>query len=666
MVLEDAHWIDPTTLEMIEQSLDRIAAARVLMLLTSRPDDQPELATHPHLTRLTLNRLGRLGIEAIVARLGGGCLPTQTLDTIIARTDGVPLFVEELTKAILETGETSIPASLHDSLMARFDRLPEAKDVAQIAACIGREFSHALLAEIADRDEPDLIAVLDQLLGSELVFRRGLPPDAMYSFKHALLQDAAYQSLLKSRRRDLHARVVEALEARSENLEAAALGVLANHCARAGLAEKASDYWYRAGQQAIARSAMVEAVEQLGQGLEALAGLRDGSERRRKELDLQIALGGALIGLKGHGAEETGHAFARARALCHEVGDAHRLMPVLGGQLGFDIQRGAPRAAHEIASAMLELAEQHADSSLLIQAHRGMSSAALELGHFAVAREHAERLLAIYDPARHSAVARGYAYDMRTVALGFLAQALFALGYPDQARRASNDQISLARRQAHSSTLAQALSFGCIFRRHAGDVEGLSEVVSALHTLADEQALAFFLRCAQLFRGWLWVELGRTDEGLVEAERAATAFADAQEQIMRAHASGLLAEAYMTAGRSSEALRWADEAITWTDNGVGLVYEGEQHRCHGHVLLALSERDEVGAEASFCRSINIARAQDAKMRELRAATSLAGLWAEQGERQKALDLLAPVYDWFTEGFDTPDLIEAKALLGELS
>ena len=435
MVLEDAHWIDPTTLEMIEQSLDRIAAARVLMLLTSRPDDQPELATHPHLTRLTLNRLGRLGIEAIVARLGGGCLPTQTLDTIIARTDGVPLFVEELTKAILETGETSIPASLHDSLMARFDRLPEAKDVAQIAACIGREFSHALLAEIADRDEPDLIAVLDQLLGSELVFRRGLPPDAMYSFKHALLQDAAYQSLLKSRRRDLHARVVEALEARSENLEAAALGVLANHCARAGLAEKASDYWYRAGQQAIARSAMVEAVEQLGQGLEALAGLRDGSERRRKELDLQIALGGALIGLKGHGAEETGHAFARARALCHEVGDAQRLMPVLGGQLGFDIQRGAPRAAHEIASAMLELAEQHADSSLLIQAHRGMSSAALELGHFAVAREHAERLLAIYDPARHSAVARGYAYDMRTVALGFLAQALFALGYPDHAHR---------------------------------------------------------------------------------------------------------------------------------------------------------------------------------------------------------------------------------------
>ena len=252
MILEDAHWIDPTTLELIEQCLDRIAAAPVLILLTSRPDNQPSLAAHPHVTRLTLNRLGRAGVEAIVARLGGDQLPTATIAAIIARTDGVPLFVEELTKAVLETGETSIPASLHDSLMARLDRIPEVKEIAQTAACIGREFDYALLAAVADRPEPGLHAALDRLTAAELIFRRGSPPEASYTFKHALVQDAAYQSLLKSKRQQLHARIAQVLEERLPDAGEAEPEVLAQHLTDAGLTERAIPYWRRAGELAAA------------------------------------------------------------------------------------------------------------------------------------------------------------------------------------------------------------------------------------------------------------------------------------------------------------------------------------------------------------------------------------------------------------------------------
>ena len=313
VILEDVHWIDPTTLELMEQCLDRIAAARVLILLTSRPDQQPALAAHPHVTRLTLNRLGRGGVEAIVGRLGGDHLPVETIDTIIARADGVPLFVEELTKAVLETGETTIPASLHDSLMARLDRIPEEiKEVAQIAACIGREFDYLLLTAVVDRAEPNLQSALDRLAATELVFRRGIPPEASYSFKHALVQDTAYASLLRRRRHELHARIGEVLEQRFPNRVEAEPELLARHFTEAGRGREAVAYWHKAGERAAQRSANLEAVSHLRRGLEVVATVADETWRARTELELQLALGTPLIAIQGYTADDTVRAFARA------------------------------------------------------------------------------------------------------------------------------------------------------------------------------------------------------------------------------------------------------------------------------------------------------------------------------------------------------------------
>ncbi len=367
VVLEDAHWIDATTLELMELCLDRIADARVLILLTSRPDHQPELAGHPHVTRLTLNRLGRAGVEAIVARLGGQDLPKATLEAIIDRTDGVPLYVEELTKAILETGETTVPATLHDSLMARLDHIPEVKEIAQVAACIGREFDFSLLAAIANRAEPDLMATLDQLTSAELIFRRGIPPDARYTFKHALVQDAAYEALLKSTRQRLHDRIALALEAAGSSEPE----LLAQHHTLAGNDERAIACWHEAGLGAARNSANVEAIGHLRKGLEVVAGLPDGPDRDRSELRLQLALTGPLIATAGYSGAGTVEAYQRARSLCHQLGDDSPLLPLLYGEFASTLVGPADQvASQQIAQRFMRIAEHQGDDGLLLTGHR--------------------------------------------------------------------------------------------------------------------------------------------------------------------------------------------------------------------------------------------------------------------------------------------------------
>ena len=389
LVVEDTHWIDPTTFELIEQSLDRIADHRVLVLLTSRPDRQPELAAHPHVTRLTLNRLGRMGVEAIVTRLRGAqALPADVIDAIIARTDGVPLFVEELTKAILETGETSIPASLHDSLMARLDRIPEVKEVAQIAACIGREFDYALLAVVAAKPEAELLTALDKLAAAELVFRRGAPPDARYTFKHALVQDAAHQSLLRSKSRQLHARIAEVLEARFPEIVESEPELLAHHYTRAQLVEPAINYWEKAGQRAIQRSSNIEAIDHLTRGLKLVEALPDTPQRARRELELQVTLGPALMAAKGHGAPETGRSYARACQLSEQLGDTSQHFRALWGSWRYHFVRSEHQMACGLAERCLRLAEEVDEVSLILEACFALGGSAVWIADFALGRAH--------------------------------------------------------------------------------------------------------------------------------------------------------------------------------------------------------------------------------------------------------------------------------------
>ena len=440
MVLEDAHWLDPTTLELIEQCLDSIAAARVLILLTSRPHNQPALAAHPHVTRLTLNRLGRAGVEAIVARLGGDHLPTGTIDAIIARTDGVPLFVEELTKAVLETGETSIPASLNDSLMARLDRIPEVKAVAQVAACIGREFSHALLAAVSDSSGADLVTALDRLAAAELIFRRDTPPEARYIFKHALVRDAAYQSLLKVRRQQIHAALFEELRRRGD----VAPEVLASHAEAAGLAETAVRHWFEAGQRAAERFANQEAIAHLERSLDGLRSQPEKAERDRQELEALLVLGAALATARGYGVPEVGAAYARAEQLCARVSDTTHLPEILQALRVHHMVRPALKTAYRYGERILAIAREHRDDAWAMEGHLGVGIPLCHMGEFEPAAKHLEQAIALGNglPAR-PLVGRPIG-DPLVVAFAYSGTVAWMRGFPDQASQRHNQAIERA------------------------------------------------------------------------------------------------------------------------------------------------------------------------------------------------------------------------------
>ena len=674
MVLEDAHWIDPTTLELVGLALDQIADARVLMLLTSRPDNQPALGGHPHVTRLTLNRLGRGATEAIVSRLAGErALPPAVLGEIAARTDGVPLFIEELTKAMVEVGAAGavvVPASLHASLMARLDRVPGVKEVAQMAACIGREFAYPLLAAVSPLPEPELRAGLERLAAAELVFARRAPPDAVYAFKHALVRDAAHESLLRARRREVHARIVDVLEAQFPEIAEAEPELLARHCAEAGLAERAVEHWQRAGQRALARSATAEAVTHLTHGLKALAGLPAGPERRRRELALQLALGQALIAAKGFAAPETGRAYARARELCHELGDdVPELFPALYGRFIVHFQRGELAATHEAARELLRLAEERRDASARVTGHRILGSVLYMLGRLAESRAHLEEGLARYDPDRDRGSAFVYALDSGVVCSFWLVHALFVQGYPEQARARLGEALAHAHALAHPYTLAYAQSVACIFHGRQPPDRAVRTEADALVALATEQGFPIPVAVGTVVGGWaLTGEEGASsvEEGIARMRRGVAAYEATGAELWVPDFLPLLAQAHARACRPGAGLELLAEALDRVEGNGGRWLEAELHRLRGELLLALPDPDPTAAEACLGRALAVAREQGAAMWELRAATSLARLWRDQGRGGEARELLAPVHGWFTEGFGTVDLREAEALLRELA
>ncbi len=669
VVFEDTHWIDPTSLELLGQALDRIAGARALMLLTSRPDNQPTLSGHPHVTRLTLNRLGRGPTEAIIARLTGDKrLPPELLRAIAARTDGVPLFVEELTKAVLETepaAATTIPGSLHASLMARLDRVPEVKEVAQAAACIGREFTYPLLATVSPLPESELRVALDRLSAAELVFRRGAPPEASYTFKHALVRDAAHESLLKAQRQQLHARIAHALEERFPETVDAEPELLARHYGEAGLTERAVDYWQRAGQQALVRSATAEAVVHLTEGLKLLKSLTSGPERQRRELGLQLALGQASIAAKGFAAAETGRAYARAHELCRELGDTPQLFPVLYGLSVFHFQRGEVNAAHDVAQELLRLGQERGDDTARITGHRMIGSATSQMGRFPESRDHFEAALALYDPVRDRSSAIVYAIDSRVMCTSWLSHVLFLLGYPDQALARDTEVSPYVRELAHANTAAVALAWGCIFRQLMRDRRNARAQAEAVIELATEQGFPLYRAAGTVVRGWTLADDGRAEDGIAEIRRGLADYAGTGAEMWSPYFLGLLAEAEGKVGNTTVGLDTVAEAVDRAGRTGVRWIEAELYRLRGELLRVLPEPQSAEPEACFKRALTVGREQGAALWELRAAASLARLWDDQGERRMAQDLLIPIYSRFTEGFETRDLRETKALLDEL-
>src|SRR5262245_30808688 len=680
MIFEDVQWIDPTSLEAIGRAVDQIRTLRVLLILTFRPEFNPPWIGSPHVTALTINRLGPDDIEAMIGGLVGDMLlPANIRQDIIERTDGIPLFVEEMTKAVLEAGEPvvaavpapalAVPASLPAALMARLDRLGPAKELAQIGAAIGREFSHALLAAVVRKPDGDLETALDRLISAGLLFRQGVPPHATYLFKHALVQDAAYGTLLREQRRALHARVAEALESQFPEIAESHPELLAHHCAEAGLIEKAAGLWGEAGQRSLARSALVEAVEQLSRALGQIATLPSTAELRREEIRLQVALINPLFHVKGYAAPETKSAIERARflieraeALGEPSEDPLLLFSVLYGSWVANFIAFNGDVMRELATRFLELAEKQGAPVPRMIGHRLMGTSLTATGDIAEAQAHHDQAIALYDPARHRPLVTRFGQDAGVSALSFRSLSLWFLGYPDAALADADHALEVAREIGQAATLMFALAitnFTRIFCRSAA-----SERIDELIALADEKGASQRKAEGVIQKGCVLALIGEAPGAVQMITSGATAWQATGARVWVPLYLSHLAMAYAEVGQINDARRCIGEAMTAMEATKERWYEAEVYRMTGEIALK-SPECVTKAEAYFQHALAIARAQQAKSWELRAAMSMARLWRDQGKRNEARDLLTPVYNSFTEGFDTLDLKEAKALLETL-
>jgi predicted ATPase len=691
-VWEDLHWADPSTLELLGLLIEQAPMARMLTLLTARPEFRPPWAPRSHLTQLTLGRLPGPQVETMVRQLTADKpLPAEVLEQVIARTDGVPLFVEELVKMILESGlvreETdrymltralpplAIPATLQDSLMARLDRLSTARAVAQLGAVLGREFAYELIGAVAPLDEATVQQGLAQLVEAELLYQRGHPPQATYLFKHALIQETAYHSLLKSTRQQYHQRIAQVLAVRFPEVVETQPELLAYHYTEARLNAQAIPYWQRAGQQALQRSAHPEAIDHLSRGLALVKTLPDTPERGRQEFLLHIALGAPLIAMKGHGAPEVEHAYNRALELCRQMGESPQLVSALLGLWRFYTVRGELRTAHELAEQLVTRAQNLRDLGLLLEAHLSLGITLFYRGELPIARIHLEQAMTLYDPQQHHAYAFIYGQDPGMAALSYVARVVWLLGYPELALQWSQKALTLARELSHPFSLVFALHFAAKLHQLRRETQPLQARVEAVMALSHEQGFQFFWAVGTILQGWALVEHGQLEEGIAQMRQGLTAHRSTGAELDRPHHLVRLAEAYGKAGQVTEGLAVLDEALAVTHKHGECYYEAELYRLKGELLLAREDtRDQAKGqgqeleevETYFRHALTAAHRQQAKSLELRAAMSLARLWQQQGKPTEALDLLAEIYGWFTEGFDTADLQEAKAVLEELA
>jgi class 3 adenylate cyclase/predicted ATPase len=690
-VMEDLHWVDPSTLEFLNLLVDQGPTARILGLFTFRPDFSPPWTGRSHLTQVTLPRLPRRQAAEMAGRVAHSkTLPVEVMAQVVARTDGVPLFVEELTKMVLESGllqereeryeltgplpSLAIPTTLHDSLMARLDRLATVKALAQLGATLGREFSYALLLAVSPWEEGTLRRGLQQLVEAEFLYQQGLPPEATYRFKHALIQETAYQSLLRSTRQQYHQRIAQVLAERFPETAETQSELLAHHHTEAGLAEQAIGYWQRAGQQANERSANLEAVAHLTKGLEVLATLPDTPQRAQQELDLRTTLGPLLMNTRGQAAPEVLHTYARARELCQQVGQTPQLFQVLRGLWYFYLHRLELRTARELGEHLLTLAKQVGDRALLLEAHYALGNTLNYPGEFVAARDHLEQGIALYDRQQYHAHAFRYGQDPGVGCRAYAGVTLWYLGYPDQALQRSYEALTLARELEHPVSLLFALFFATWVRHFRREWHLTQELTEAGITLGTEQGSAVFLAHGTTLRGWAlshrYAEPGAVQEqreaGMTQMQQGLAAWRATGAAVFQPYGLALLAEVSAQVGQHEAGLTLLAEALELTNDKGERRWEAEVYRLKGEVLLARSAGHDAEAETCFRQALDVARQQQAKSWELRAAMSLSRLWQQHGKRQEAYDLLASIYHWFTEGFDTADLQDARALLAELS
>jgi len=679
MVFEDAHWVDPTSCELLDLTFERVRNLRVLLIITFRPEFQPPWIGEPQVTMLAINRLGRQEAASLVRSVAGGKrLPAEILDQIVERADGIPLFIEELTRTVLESGllreedgsyvaagpilPLNIPSSLQASLMVRLDRLAPVREVAQIGAAIGRQFSFELLAAVARRNEAQLTDALDQLVATGLIFCRGNPPHASFIFKHSLVQDAAYRTLLRSRQRQLHGHIAEALAERFPTVAQTQPELMAHHYTEAGQLEKAIESWLRAGQLAIERSTYVEATTNLRKGLE-LTSASKGQDSQ--EINLQLALGAALIAIKGYASVEAEFAFMRARELLDGSGDTGRIEQAIHGLQMITYNRAEFNKSLDFSQQELQLAEQRDDPVSLCAAHKNIASALHSMGRFEPAFWHAQTAVTLLRTGFREAQKNRYAHDFGIAALGYYAMLAWHRGLFRASADAARSALSAAEESGHTNTRAYARHYvGALRAAVLGDMSMLETRASALLTFAQENRLPQWASWGTCYFGPVLVCHDKAAEAVHKVREGIEKCQQLGNKAFRPLFLSFLAAAQEAVGKAEEAILSLEEAIAVGEATAERWYAAELWRNKGDLYRKVDSHRRM-AEECFRRASAIAAEQGSRCFELRAATSLARLWQDHGQASRAREALALVYNRFTEGFDTPDLREAGTLLDAL-
>jgi DNA-binding SARP family transcriptional activator/predicted ATPase len=665
LVLEDLHWCDSSTLELLERLSAGLPHVSLVVLVTFRSEFKPPWEP---LTWIALDRLSEEETDAMIGHLTGKALPEELRRRLVSMTDGIPLFVEESTLMVLESGwltelaeryelntrlpPLAIPATLQDLLSARLDKLSAAKEIAQSAAVIGRAFSFELLRAVWTADEPVLQEGLASLLEAGLLYQQ----NTRFSFKHSLIQEATYGSLLRRKRQEVHARIAQILEERFPETGEAQPELLAYHYTEAGLTEQAVHYWLQAGQRAIQCGANVEAISHFSSALDLVSTLPDGPERNQRELDLLILLGPALMAIKGYDAPEVEHTYARARELCWRLGASRQRFAVLQGLAIFYSNLGDLPAAYELAEACVRLAEGEQDPKLLGEAHHTVAGLLFWMGEPAAAHSHLERAGALHHAGSSSF---HHVLDLAVTHRCFLGWALWLLGYADQAQASMNEALTLAEERSQPFSLGMALLWSAMLHQFCREARASLERTERLLALSDEHGLAFWGVRAKLIKGWALTEQGQVAEGLILLEQGLGEFR-ATAKLALPYFLSLLAEAYRRDGQVEKGLGTLAEALERVEKTGERWWEAELHRLKGDLLLSMDRQQE--AEASFCRGIAVAREQETKTLELRATVSLVRLWQKQDRGAQAHQQLAQINRWFTEGFAALDLRQASVLL----
>lgn len=684
MIAEDVHWYDPSSLEMLTAFKQRLNDTRLLIVITHRPDFSPPLSGVTNHTQLPLGNLGGIESNAIVTQVAGNKpLPEEVATEIIAKTDGIPLFVEELTKSLLESGvlrddgkayvldnplpPLAIPPSLQDSLMARLDRLATTKEIAQLAACIGREFDFALLSAVVSIDDTELANALEQLTDAGLIYLRGIHPEIKYEFKHTLVRDAAYNSLLKSTRQLNHQRIAQALEYHFAALSDTQPEFVAKHYTEAGLAGSAASWWYRAGQRATRMDANLEASQHFEQGLEMIEKLDQSEENIRLEADLTMALANSIRVIEGYGTERAGELFARSRSLRRQIFDKGGEFPALWGMWGVAMASGELDKARDYAGDVLALAEEIGDPNLELEAHHASWGTYSILGDQFKVRHHSERGIELYRFEDHGEYGFTYGnHDVGVCARYSNAQALWLLGYPDQARARIAEALELIDRHSQPQFVSHGLIHCCVVYMLLGDVDAVRDITSKARPLTIETGNADLAVHCEFALGWILLREGNFPEGIAKVNKTLTDGLSGANYYNSSFYFCTLADACFNTNLHSEGRGYLRQALDYADKSSEHWWLAEIHRLDAKAHLETNDRDPKPALKSLQTALDISRRQEAKMLELRAACDMSRFLRHQGDSKRAYELLAPVYEWFTEGLETDELRTARTLLGELS